>query len=196
MSGGAATRSALVKVIAGIANQPPLVVGELPDRALQVGTTEVVDVAGAFSDLDDSLTYAASSSDVAAATVSVSGFQVTITPIAQGRTTITVTATDTGGSNTSVTLRFQVLVWTGTGFDYDADNDGLIEIVNWAQLDAVRHDLDGDGVPIQSGTASYASAFPVAATGMGCPTRRWMHRVRAGDRSGLRHQWRRVGGRG
>ena len=170
VSGGAATRSALVKVIAGIANQPPLVVGELPDRALQVGTTEVVDVAGAFSDLDDSLTYAASSSDVAAATVSVSGSLVTITPIAQGRTTITVTATDTGGSNTSVTLRFQVLVWTGTGFDYDVDNDGLIEIVNWAQLDAVRHDLDGDGVPIQSGTASYASAFPVAATGMGCPT--------------------------
>ena len=33
---------------------------------------------------------------------------------------------------------------TSTG-DYDADNDGLIEISNLAQLNAVRWDLDGDG---------------------------------------------------
>ena len=171
VNGGAAVRSAPVETVAGVANQPPqVVVGTLPDRTLQVGTTEVVDVAGAFSDLDDALTYAASSSDVAVARVSVSGSRVTVTPVAPGRTTITVTATDTGGSNTSVTQRFQVLVWTGTGFDYDADNDRRIEIVTLAQLDAVRHDLDGDGVPIQSGTAAYSAAFPAAATGMGCPS--------------------------
>ena len=145
-------------------------VGTLPDRTPQVGTTEVVDVAGAFSDLDDTLTYTASSSNVAVATVSVSGSQVTITPVAPGRTTITVTATEAGSTNLSVTQSFLLTVWTGTGVDYDADNDGLIEIVNLAQLDAVRHDLDGDGVPIQSGTADYAAAFPVAATGMGCPS--------------------------
>ena len=33
----------------------------------------------------------------------------------------------------------------GTG-DYDEDNDGLIEITTLAQLNAVRWDLDGDGV--------------------------------------------------
>ena len=171
VDGGAAARSTLVEVVAGVANQPPLVVvGTLPDRTLQVGNTEVVDVAGAFSDLDDTLTYAASSSNLAAATVSVSGSQVTMTPVAAGRTTITVTATETGSTNLSVTQSFQVTVWTGTGFDYDADNDGLIEIVNLAQLDAVRHDLDGDGVPVQSGTVAYAAAFPVATTGMGCPS--------------------------
>ena len=170
VDGGAPTRSTLVEVVAGVANQPPLVVGTLPDRTLQVGTAEVVDVAGTFSDLDDALTYAASSSNVAAARVSVSGSRVTVTPVAPGRTTITVTATETGGSNRSVTRRFRVLVWTGTGFDYDADDDGLIEIVTLEQLDAVRHDLDGDGVPIQSETAAYAMAFPAAATGMGCPS--------------------------
>ncbi len=30
--------------------------------------------------------------------------------------------------------------------DYDSDNDGLIEVCNLEQLDAIRHDLDGDGV--------------------------------------------------
>ena len=170
VDGGAAARSTLVEFVAGVANQPPRVVGTLPDRTLQVGAPEVVDVAEWFSDLDDALTYAASSSDAAVARVSVSGSRVTVTPVAPGRATITVTATDTGGSNTTVTQRFQVLVWTGTGFDYDADNDGLIDIVTLAQLDAVRHDLDGDGVPIQSDTAAYAAAFPVAAPGMGCPS--------------------------
>ena len=63
---------------------------------------------------------------------------------------------------------------TATGGDYDADNDGLIEIRSIAQLDAMRYDLDGDGVddpvsPYANGTAAYAAAFPGAATSMGCP---------------------------
>ena len=52
------------------------------------------------------------------------------------------------------------------GTDYDQDNDGLIEIANLAQLDAVRYDLDGDGV--SANADSYAAAFPNAAAGMGC----------------------------
>ena len=181
VDGGAPARSALVEVVAGVANQPPMiVVGTLRDRTLQVGASEVVDVAGAFSDLDDALTYAASSSDVDVARVSVSGAQVTITSVAAGRTTITVTATETGSTNRSVTQSFQVLVWTGTGFDYDADDDGLIDIATLAQLDAVRYDLDGDGVPVHRELEAgfsvevepvvYAEAFPAAATGMGCPS--------------------------
>ena len=171
VDGGAATRSALVKVVAGVANQPPrVVVGTLPDRTLQVGTAEVLEVAGAFSDLDDTLTYAASSSDADVATVSVSDSQVTITPVAAGRTTITVTATETGSTNLSASWSFRVTVWTGTGVDYDADDDGLIDIFTLAQLDAIRHDPNGDGVPVQSGTAAYTMAFPIAATGMGCPS--------------------------
>ena len=52
--------------------------------------------------------------------------------------------------------------------DYDSDNDGLIEISNLAQLDAMRWDLDGDGVASNAGP--YAQAFPNAMAGMGCPT--------------------------
>ena len=50
--------------------------------------------------------------------------------------------------------------------DYDADNDGLIEIRTLAQLDAVRHDLDGNGVAQSS---RYRAAFPNPMDGMGCP---------------------------
>ena len=49
--------------------------------------------------------------------------------------------------------------------DYDTDDDGLIEIASLAQLDVIRHDLDGDGV---SAHADHAAAFPNALDGMGC----------------------------
>ena len=51
--------------------------------------------------------------------------------------------------------------------DYDADNDRYIDIANLAQLDAVRHDLNGNG---DATTADYASAFPRRVGGMGCPS--------------------------
>ena len=50
--------------------------------------------------------------------------------------------------------------------DYDNDDDGLIEVSNLEQLNAIRWDLDGDGSP--SDTA-YDSAYPDAISGMGCP---------------------------
>ena len=49
--------------------------------------------------------------------------------------------------------------------DYDTDDDGLIEISSLAQLDVIRHDLDGDGVSVH---ADYAAAFPNAMDDMGC----------------------------
>ena len=57
---------------------------------------------------------------------------------------------------------------------YDTDDDGLIEIATLAQLDAMRHDLDGDGTPTTTGATDYAAAFPDAtrvvcgATSGGC----------------------------
>ena len=55
--------------------------------------------------------------------------------------------------------------------DYDHDNDGLIEIRSLAQLDAVRHDLNGNG---DATAAAYAAAFPrrntTSSNRMGCPS--------------------------
>ena len=52
--------------------------------------------------------------------------------------------------------------------DYDTDDDNLIEIANLDQLNAMRWDLDGDGAASTGNEASYAAAFPNAASGMGC----------------------------
>ena len=55
--------------------------------------------------------------------------------------------------------------------DYDTDNDNLIEISGssaHAQLNVIRHDLDGNGSPTSGGATAYATAFPNAASGMGC----------------------------
>ncbi len=164
VGGGEVVRSARAPVTAGAANQPPVAAGILADRTLLLRTDAVtVDVAAAFRDPDgDTLTHAAASSAPSVASVSVSGSEVAITPETGGRAIITVTVTDSVGSNPSATQRFTVTV----GNDYDSDDDGLIEIQTLAQLDAMRHNLDGGVIP--EDRAAYALAFPAPLDRMGC----------------------------
>ena len=57
-----------------------------------------------------------------------------------------------------------------TPADYDLDNDNLIDVRNLAQLNAIRHDLNGDGAGLTgAGAAGYLAAYPGYQTGMGCP---------------------------
>ncbi len=53
--------------------------------------------------------------------------------------------------------------------DYDKDDDGLIEIRNLVQLNAVRWDMRGRGQPAAAHLVDYLAAFPVPFEGMGCP---------------------------
>ena len=97
----------------------------------------------------------------------------------------------TGDSVTSRTLamnlvgrlhRFEIRSWDEGGVsrkasakiaDYDVDGDGLIEISNLEQLNAVRWDLDGDGEPASGKATDYAAAFPHAVSSpgrLGCPS--------------------------
>ena len=155
VDGGEPVRSATGSVtVAG--NKRPVAVGRLRWRTLLVGDSAMTEVGGAFQDPEgDTITYGVSSSDTTVARVTLSGSRVTIIAVAEGRTFITVTATD-DGSNRSRTQQFGVRVWPTTTVDYDTDDDGLIEIGNLAQLDAVRHDLTGDGF---SYSTAYAEAF-------------------------------------
>ena len=166
---GTATQSFAVTVPDAV----PVAVGTLSDRTLRVSDGAVtVEVSGAFSDADgDALTYTASSSAPGVATVSVSGSALTLTPVSSGSATVSVTATDAGGSGGTATQSFTVTVEAETADtgDYDTDDDGLIEITTLAQLDVVRHDLDGDGTPPSSGSTAYGAAFPDAVSGLGCP---------------------------
>ena len=155
VDGGEASRSATVSVtVAG--NKRPVAVGTLRSRRLLVGDSAMTEVGGAFQDPEgDNINYAVSSSDATVARVTLSGTRVTIVPVSEGRTTITVTATD-DGSNQSRTQQFTVTVLPTTTVDYDTDDDGLIEISNLAQLDAVRYNLNGSGF---SYSTPWAEAF-------------------------------------
>ena len=77
---------------------------------------------------------------------------------------LTVTASTTEGGMAMATVTITVTEFV---MDYDADDDGLIEVADLAQLDAIRWDLDGDGV---ASAAGHAAAYPFAPAGMGCPT--------------------------
>ena len=97
-----------------------------------------------------------------AATRTLSG-----TPTAQQTATAyTYTVTDADGDKVTLTFNIAVIV------DYDADDDQLIEVDSLAKLNAIRWDLDGNGV-IDTGTsdadtAKYNAAYSDAPTGMGC----------------------------
>ena len=52
------------------------------------------------------------------------------------------------------------------GNDYDLSENGLIEVSNLAQLNAIRFDPDGDG---ESDDSGYSEAYPSAASGTGLP---------------------------
>ena len=58
--------------------------------------------------------------------------------------------------------------------DYDVDDNGLIEVGDLAQLNAMRWDLDGDGDPAGANAGDYLLAFPdrdtATSTRMGCPS--------------------------
>ena len=146
-------------------NRGPAAVETLEDRTLEVGEALSLDLAQVFRDADgDELTYAAGSSAADVATVAVAGSAVTVTPLSAGEAAVTVTATDEAGSNRSATQSFTVTV------AYDTDVDGLIGVHTLVQLDAVRHDLDGDGVPTAAGAAAYAAAFGLTGSGrLPCP---------------------------
>ena len=53
-------------------------------------------------------------------------------------------------------------------WDYDTDNDRLLEVNNLAQLNAIRWDLNTDGVVTAADQANYTAAFPGGVAGLGC----------------------------
>ena len=158
-----------VDVAAADRNGVPTATGTLTTGTMAPGGAAVtIDVASAFSDPDnDTLTYTALSGDPNRVEVTVSGSMLTLTPKVPGVVPVTVRAVDSHGL--SVTLTFSATVAVGTR-DYDVDDDGLIAVATLAQFDAMRYDLNGDGmVDVASDWQSYYAAFEQGAIDMGCP---------------------------
>ncbi len=84
------------------------------------------------------------------------------TPVAQR--TFTLTATDDDGETATLVVTVAVV----TPVDYDTDDDGLIEVKDLAQLNAIRWDLNGDGQVSDGDRLDYVLAFGAAKPRMGC----------------------------
>ncbi len=90
-------------------NAAPVIVNAMTAITVEADSMEVVDAAPHFRDPDgDALSYEASSSDEAVATVEVSGSEVTVTGVSRGDARVTVTALD--GRGGSVPQDFGVTV--------------------------------------------------------------------------------------
>ncbi len=92
-----------------VKNQAPVVESAIPALTVSAGDAKVVDVSAHFSDPNgDALTYEAESSREAAATVKVSGSEITVTGVSPGESLVTVTARDT--HDATVSQKFTVTV--------------------------------------------------------------------------------------
>ena len=77
-------------------NRAPVAIGGIsPETLMAQGASKVVDVSGLFHDVDgDTLGYTVSSDNTRVVSVSISGTQVTLTPVSEGSATVRVTASD------------------------------------------------------------------------------------------------------
>ncbi len=93
-----------------VPNRAPVAVGSIADIEVEMDTIADVNVAEHFADPDgDPLTYAASSSSPAHASVSVSGSVVTVSGVLIGAAMVTVTARDPEGLTARQTFRVKIL---------------------------------------------------------------------------------------
>ena len=147
---------------------PTVAVG-IGDRTLLGLASATVDLSVHFDDADgDELAYSVLPSDAGIAGAGVEASTLTLSPTGRGTATITVRASDPGGLSVLETFTVTVDREWGTT-DYDTDDDGLIEIATLEQLDALRHDLDGDGVEdVLAAQPLYFAAFPDAVRDLGC----------------------------
>ena len=167
---GGLTATQSVGVTVEAANQAPVAEGTIENQTMDAGTEVTVDVAAFFSDPDgDELTYAASSSDTAVATVSTSDASLTVMAIKAGSATVTVTATDPGGLSASHEFGLVVAAVTGTNRAPQVTASILAQTLvvgDTVRLDGSAHFSDPDGDDLSYGAASSnASVATAAVTG-------------------------------
>ena len=94
----------------------------------------------------------------------------TVTPILDATAVVVVTKAPTTAATPTLGPAPTLSPSADINGDYDADADGLIEVSNLAQLDAIRYDMDGNGLVADSKEQTeYLAAFPGALEDMGCP---------------------------
>ena len=151
-------------------NQAPSLTGELENLELIAGDPyKNVPVDGLFSDPEnEGIQLSASSDSPGVAGAVIVGDRLRLDPHEAGTAVVTVVAVDPHEASASVSFDLTVVARQPT--DYDLDDDGLIEVSNLFQLNAIRWDLDGNGRADHPDSDNfYALAYPSAVRNMGCP---------------------------
>ena len=162
-----------------VPNRPPGPTGTIPEQTLYLGDTVTADLSPYFDDPDgDILTYAATSTNSAVATASVSGSTLAIAAVTRGATTVTVTATDPEGLETIQT--FQCTIPNRPPGPTGTIPEQTLHIGDMATVDLPPYfdDPDGDELTFiarsaNSGVAAAAisgSAVTITAVGKGTTT--------------------------
>lgn len=179
--GLSATQSFMVTV----PNRGPEARGEIPAVTLEAGNTITLDVSAYFTDPDDDpLTYAATSSEPAVATVTAVHEAVIISSLSRGASDVTVTVTDPGGLTATQSFTVTVpnrspeprgtfpgvslhvgdtLTLDLSTFFTDPDGDTLAYEAT-ASVAAITTSADADGVVTIAAVARGSGAVTVTAT--------------------------------
>ena len=155
------------QIVIGSGGGAPQIAQVIPVQSVVVGGEAVdIDLGDYFSDPDgDMLTYAAVSSDESKATVAIAGETLTITPVAEGSTTVTVTASD---PSRSAAQQVAVTVVTNRSPVIDAqipDSAALRQPVTYA-LEDYFSDPDGDALTYAVASTDDGKASAVLAGGI------------------------------
>ncbi|OAZ47321.1 S-layer homology domain-containing protein [Paenibacillus polymyxa] len=132
-------------------NHAPVVQNTINDISTEAGAMDTtIGLASTFTDEDlDLLTYSAGSSDPSVATVSVTGDQLSITPLAVGSATVTATADD--GKGGTVQTIFQVTVGEKRGLFFSelawGEGDPMMQIIEL--YNAGSEELDASKIRIE-----------------------------------------------
>ena len=148
-----------------VPNRSPVPRGAISSMTIPVGRTESVNVSSYFTEPDgQSLTYGATSSDPAAAAVSVAGSTLMVTAIAKGAATLSVTATDPGGL--SATQTFVVTVPNRAPEPVGTIPDREVKAGSTAAVDVGGHFTEPDGDALRySATSSRPATASVTVSG-------------------------------
>ncbi len=174
--GGLQSQSSFAVMVPNRAPQPR---GTPPDITVRVGANTTVDAAQYFSEPDgETLTYAASASDGAVASVTVAGSTITVTAEAKGRATITVTASDPGGL--SATQSFRLTAPNRPPAPVGTLQPQTVEVGQTVTLDVAGSFTDPDGdaltytasssIAAVARTSVSGSAVTITAQGPGTAT--------------------------
>ena len=147
--------------------RPPDAVGSIPDQAIVAGQSRSLDLTPYFNDTDgDALNYAATVSDVAIATVSVSSGTLTIDGVAPGVVIVTVFASDPGGL--SATQRTQATIESPDRAPEPVGTipDQILGPGQWIAISLSSYFRDPEGAALSfSATTSAAAVAGVATSG-------------------------------